>query len=64
MSDMMRDVYYVLNVTKNDLEFITTDQRKAYEYKALKSYSMDRYEVGKGIVLTGDLAYYFSMGAF
>jgi hypothetical protein len=62
--DMMRTVYYVKNIDKDTLEFISTDERECYKWKMLKMYSMDRREVGEGVILTGDEAFYFKMGAF
>jgi hypothetical protein len=61
---MMRDVWYVKNKTKNDIEFISCDQRECYKWKLLKSYCQDQFEVGKGVILTDDEAYFFNMGAF
>lgn len=61
---MMRDVYYVKNVDKDDLEFISRDARPCYAYKELKAYTMDKLVVGKGVILTDDEAYFFNMGAF
>jgi len=61
---MMRDVWYVKNVDKNEIEFMSTCEREAYKWKELKSYKMDRLQVGKGIILTDDEAYYFTRGAF
>jgi hypothetical protein len=61
---MMRDVWYVKNVPKGDLEFISRDKRECYRWKELKSYCMDQLEVGKGVILTDDEAYFFTTGAF
>ncbi len=60
----MRDIYFVRDADKDSLEFISTDKRACYAWKELKCYLYNKLEVGKGIILTDDEAYYFTAGAF